>query len=912
MRSRANTPIKKVKPQSFILRESQADSQVFDFSADSSSHSQLHAHAEDADEAAMWEAGDWNFRFQALMNELRSTNIGDFRRAELFEELLILSRDFINAAKIYGRIIISERYLRVHNGDIQTPRSMSNSSMNMYKTINPIDLGGLCGGEKFIVSNILFKFAVDEHNILGSDRAAAKVAGHELVGHTAYFNLGIPGLCLPLMALVDYMGFRLIAMSLLPISRSTLVYGTANGGETVFASDKMFNRLMRSAGEQLHVAPHICGMHEDYSVRLWAAADIEGHVGSDGQYYLVDLARTLPPMGVSFSKESRGHLFQMLRPELVDAYAKPLCPDAFSGFVRHDPERAKYNADVEAATHHLFRTVIPNAAQELKWTVLEAVGQSRVDSVDVAQILHRSGVNLRLIGQVLHHIDQRPVRLLLFLEAYARILKIEIRQLLRRKMAQVRLPLEAPYHDLLVSFFNHVFAGQRTPYWEESFSKHAEQWFGIDSFDPDGQEYTLAEELAGSQDAVPRRPASTSTSSPTNSYSSATNNSDSADETLSDSGYSTAKLPVSPSPPSSSPLEGSNGSLYNSPICAYLPPASKAQRTKKPRGSVRPYALLSQTVEGSTQTFRSLLIRKVAALTGLQLTPHAEEAISGRKSFSTLHFAALQLKVKHIGIVTNAEAHYLFHRATRASRQHAVALFTEAAACYDRALQHSPNDWEILLNAAECWFRIFAAKEHGGVALASVTLDPRHPLAIHIEQYYFRALKSSPENPYIRLKYANFLARCGLDRQLKAEHQYLRALKNDPNYVDGLNDYGLFLRERCQQHNIADQFETRASRIRQLQYADTRPSTLPIASSSSPPPVEASSSEEVASAATTVEPISANPDSLAPQTKEDSENEELITASTPHSGSKTKIDAILAEWSGGLINSAVDDLEISN
>jgi hypothetical protein len=81
----------------------------------------------------------------------------------------------------------------------------------MPKTIDPVLLGGVAGGDKYIVNHIVFKFAVDSHNLYGGDRWAAKAAGLELLGFGAYFNSKIPGLSLPLVALVDFMGFRLIA-----------------------------------------------------------------------------------------------------------------------------------------------------------------------------------------------------------------------------------------------------------------------------------------------------------------------------------------------------------------------------------------------------------------------------------------------------------------------------------------------------------------------------------------------------------------------------------------------------------------------------------------------------------------------------------------------------------------------------
>lgn len=58
------------------------------------------------------------------------------------------------------------------------------------------------------------------------DENARKIGGHELKGLMSYYNCQIPGLHFPLMALIDFKGFRLIASSLLPISLQTLKYGS--------------------------------------------------------------------------------------------------------------------------------------------------------------------------------------------------------------------------------------------------------------------------------------------------------------------------------------------------------------------------------------------------------------------------------------------------------------------------------------------------------------------------------------------------------------------------------------------------------------------------------------------------------------------------------------------------------------
>ena len=153
-----------------------------------------------------------------------------------------MAQDFVDAATSYGKIIISEHFLP-----------------HEKKTIQPQSLPGIIGGEKFVVHNILFKFAVDHKNIYGSDYSAAKAAGNELRGLMCYFNASIPDINVPLMALVDYRGFRLTAMSLLPVDTSTIIYGTFDAGKTIhYSQDDIFNARMRTASEILRLRPHLC------------------------------------------------------------------------------------------------------------------------------------------------------------------------------------------------------------------------------------------------------------------------------------------------------------------------------------------------------------------------------------------------------------------------------------------------------------------------------------------------------------------------------------------------------------------------------------------------------------------------------------------------------------------------------
>ena len=163
---------------------------------------------------------------------------------------------------------------------------------NDLKTIKPIDIGGVAGGEKFICQGILFKFAIDSAGLYQGDENAMKSASHDLKGLMNYYHCGIKELHFPLMAYIDYRGFRLVAVSLLPISSKTIIYGSSDAGRTVHSSDEHFNELMKTTGNLLNVKGHKVGVD---STVVYGAADIEGHLGVDGKYYLLDFARVAPP-----------------------------------------------------------------------------------------------------------------------------------------------------------------------------------------------------------------------------------------------------------------------------------------------------------------------------------------------------------------------------------------------------------------------------------------------------------------------------------------------------------------------------------------------------------------------------------------------------------------------------------------
>eukprot|EP00727_Mastigamoeba_balamuthi_P002688 m51a1_g12416 hypothetical protein (960) ;mRNA; f:734993-739255 len=161
------------------------------------------------------------------------------------------------------------------------------------RTLKPINAGGIAGGEKYAEDGIYMKFAKDWRGLYGGDQYSMKAAELEVLSMQEVLKLEISGLFTPLMTMIDYAGFRLIAMSLIPVDNTTLVYGSNDGAKTVINSCEEFTTLVKEAAERLNLKEHVVG--PDGAYRIHTPADMEGHKGYDGCFYLVDSARLFPP-----------------------------------------------------------------------------------------------------------------------------------------------------------------------------------------------------------------------------------------------------------------------------------------------------------------------------------------------------------------------------------------------------------------------------------------------------------------------------------------------------------------------------------------------------------------------------------------------------------------------------------------
>eukprot|EP00466_Bigelowiella_natans_P012163 jgi/Bigna1/128723/aug1.7_g3431 len=152
---------------------------------------------------------------------------------------------------------------------------------------------------------LVFKLATDPkiegRYLYGGETAdlslAAKGARGELHGSNSFFQFflekEIP-IQVPLQTVIDYRGFRLVAMPVFPIQRGqTLVYGSEDAGATVRNSDSEFEKWMAQAARRFSLA-----RHNVHGKMLYTGGDVEGHrvLDEDGKNQYCERGRMIMTM----------------------------------------------------------------------------------------------------------------------------------------------------------------------------------------------------------------------------------------------------------------------------------------------------------------------------------------------------------------------------------------------------------------------------------------------------------------------------------------------------------------------------------------------------------------------------------------------------------------------------------------
>jgi hypothetical protein len=240
-------------------------------------------------------------------------------------------------------------------------------------------------------------------------------------------------------------------MPVLPITDSTLIYGSNDAGKTMRKNDDRVNQVIEVASHNLFLSSHIVA-----GVEIFSAGDLEIHCSPIG-FFLLDLSRCFPPEDfavvwnhdVRISKESLENVpaelsstslwYRMLRPEFLqwlkaESKTGALSPDALSSWGKVDA--IEHNSRVSKATELLLSTRVEEIVDFLFHVPL-----CSKPSLPLNLIFHKFGMNVRHMGIVflmlLKRADSFPlykwiiIQRLFFIELTSRTIKSLLREFCR-------------------------------------------------------------------------------------------------------------------------------------------------------------------------------------------------------------------------------------------------------------------------------------------------------------------------------------------------------------------------------------------------------------------------------------------------------------------------------------------------
>jgi Clustered mitochondria/Translation initiation factor eIF3 subunit 135 len=576
------------------------------------------------------------------------------------------------------------------------------------------------------------------------------VAGQELNGLMAYSNCKMAGLCLPLMALVDFMGHRVIAMSWLPIDSSTIVYGTPDACRHVY-KDAELDEIMAQCAELLNLRAHWVGRGSQRTY-LHSACDVEGHRSRvDDSFYLLDFSRTLPPTRPD-KRIPNGHLFQLFRREWLQAYSLPLCPDAFSGFIVEDSSRLEYNCEARCATNALLATIPSFVQGRLLQAAREARRNAALDQLDLTQLMHGAGINMRYTGIVLRHTPPEAVtaRTLLIVEVLARVFKNELRRRLSDLNRRLAIVLMAPYRQLVVDFFNLIFGR-----------------VGDDDGDSDAEnDGDGSASLTTTAGAAP--------------------SSRSGDDDV------------------ISCEDDKNGVTCTQRLWNVLLRSEMELKFYLRDIDIGEIHVLVRDGLVHGVRVRYLLLSRIAELANLKFTRgfvrnmrlglHFDEHVP----LDIMDLHKIRVSVKHTNVVTCCEAQYYYLKALEAlkgrSSSEASELLQKSKSKYLQALRSDPNNADVLLGIALVCYKLTEFNALDARNMANCSFSMFNPLVLETESFFERAMAANDRDAETIHHYARFLIRC--NRFDRAEYMFIQSLLIDPSNPRCLKSYGFFLSER--------------------------------------------------------------------------------------------------------------------
>ena len=234
--------------------------------------------------------------------------------------------------------------------------------------ISPLNPTESQDAQIFVYNNVFYSFGADGVGTFtteGGDEAARVAVAKDVAGVKAVNQLDIAGLATPGTIIVDYLGKRLVAQSIVPgifkqrePEEHQVDYGGVEGKD-VIADNEAFIPTFSQVSKALKIKKHAVWDKEGKKHVLEGSVETKGLLGTDGRKYILDLYR-LTPLDVTWleqnwsegdeestrqQKHDYPHRMTVLRPELVEAYWRL----KMEIYVKDEIEKRKTSAVVKDA-----------------------------------------------------------------------------------------------------------------------------------------------------------------------------------------------------------------------------------------------------------------------------------------------------------------------------------------------------------------------------------------------------------------------------------------------------------------------------------------------------------------------------------------------------------------------------------
>eukprot|EP00041_Stephanoeca_diplocostata_P031856 m.1002888 g.1002888 ORF g.1002888 m.1002888 type:complete len:1315 (+) comp24038_c1_seq2:210-4154(+) len=222
---------------------------------------------------------DWNDEYQSLCDLEQTTDAAKSMRARA---LYKFHTDFVAAAR----------------------RGAQAAVLGNLPPMNPADEPS---SHMYVWNNMFFSYATDSRGIFsihGGQEAAHAAANNDLHGVGAFMDVpaelqGPGGISTVATAVIDYLGRRVIAQSIIPgILRkeqsNTIVYGVNDVDKVMVVSDQFVTALKPTAAHLWSKEHRVRYSGDGQVYTLTTSSECKGILGTDGRNYALDHIRTTP------------------------------------------------------------------------------------------------------------------------------------------------------------------------------------------------------------------------------------------------------------------------------------------------------------------------------------------------------------------------------------------------------------------------------------------------------------------------------------------------------------------------------------------------------------------------------------------------------------------------------------------